>query len=154
MNDGHKVSCCKSFTNELAGQFQGRLAPDSTPENERAAVKLKELETNLNMIQLKLLIDNSNTILSQATSFDIPLCDCMVNFDLRECPPTVDVKKYTDVYVTPEQLRRFEETRSKENITCIYCTYYGGDSEGRVVTPGFYPHNWLSKQNGGQSSSS
>jgi len=114
MNDGHKVSCCKSFTNELAGRFQGRLAPDSTPENERAAVKLKELETNLNMIQLKLLIDNSNTILSQASSFDIPLCDCMVNFDLRECPPTVDVKKYTDVYVTPEQLRRFEETRSKE----------------------------------------
>ena len=58
VNGGHKVACCKSFTDDQAGRFQGRLAPVSTPENERAAVKLKELETNLNMIQLKLLVNN------------------------------------------------------------------------------------------------
>lgn len=53
LNGGHKLACCKSFTYELAGQFQGRCVPLTEPENERAATKMKELETNLNMIQLE-----------------------------------------------------------------------------------------------------
>ena len=140
---GHKQACCSSPT---MGQFRGRYIPKTTPENERTATKMKELETNLNMVQLKLLVDNSDTILSQARSLNIPLYDCLVKFELRDCPPTVSVYKYTKLYVTPEQIKKFEETRSKENITCTYCTnWFGGDSEDRLVMQGFYPHECLSK---------
>lgn len=118
LNGGHKLNCCKceSFTAGLEGKFHGRLIPLMSPENERAAAKVKELETNLNMIQLKLLVDNSDTILSQASSLKIPLCDCVVRFDLRECPLTVLVVRYTDVCVTPEQIEIFEKTRSKRTL--------------------------------------
>ena len=138
---GHKQACCSSPT---MGQFRGRYIPKTTPENERTATKMKELETNLNMVQLKLLVDNSDTILSQASSLKIPLCDCVVRFDLREFPLTVLVVKYTDVCVTQEQIEVFEKTRSKENITCSYCTFYHcGNSEDKVVMQGIYPHEWL-----------
>jgi len=83
LNGGHKLTCCKLFTDEKAGQFQGRFEPLITtqtqsipvpvPKNDRAVAKLKELEANLNMIQLKLFLDHSDTILSQAKSLQLPL---------------------------------------------------------------------------------
>ena len=143
--NGHKLTCCKPYTDENVGQFQGRLEPKTLPECPRIAAKLKELEINSTMIQLKLLADNSDTILSQASSLKIPLCDCVVRFDLRECPLTVLVVRYTDVCVTPEQIEIFEKTRSKENITCSYCTnfFHRGNSEDKIVMQGIYPHEWL-----------
>ena len=155
LNGGHKVACCKSFTDELAGQFQGMLMPRVTPENERAALKLKELETNLNMIQLKLFLDNSVTILSQASSLNTPLHDCIVKFDLRECPPIVELYKNAESYTTTHKMG-FEKTRSKENITCVYAAsnYNGEMGESQILfMQRFFPHEWLSKQNGGRSSS-
>ena len=77
-----------------AGQFQGRYLPETIPSKRRAAAKLKELEKNMNMIQLKLFLDNAESILRQANALDTPLHDCVVSFDLRECPPTVEVDKY------------------------------------------------------------
>ena len=52
---GHKLACCSSPTMENIGQFQGRFHPSSIPVDERAAAKLKEIEINVNMIQLKTL---------------------------------------------------------------------------------------------------
>ena len=136
--NGHSVTCCKSYTAEIVGQFQGRLLPVSVPENERAATKMKELETNLNMIQLKLFLDSSETILAQAEALNIPLYDCDVRFDLRKCPPAVEVSKYTETSLG------FDETRSKKNITCIYASsFYFGDSEEGLAMQRFFPHEWL-----------
>ena len=88
--DGHSVNCCsRSYTYETAGRFQGKLLPSKTPDNERDAAKLNEIEKNITMIQLKLFREHSETILSQAEALDIPLCDCVVKIDLRQCPPTV-----------------------------------------------------------------
>ena len=145
--NGHKVTCNKDFVDVETGKFQGRTWPETKalPDDERAALKLMELETNLNMMQLKLFVDLSDMILSRAKALDIPLCDCFVHFDLRRSPPTVRMESYIDFYETPEQMRMFEETRSKENITCTYCTYYG-DSEDRLVMQRFYPHEWLMKR--------
>ena len=57
------------------------------------------------MIQLKLFLDNSEIILAQAGALNIPLYDCDVKFDLRQCPPAIEVTKYTETL-------RFDETRS------------------------------------------
>ena len=141
------------MTDELAGQFQGRVIPPTMPEDKRTATKLKELETNLNMVQLKLFLDNSDTILTQARSLNTPLYDCLVEFDLRESPPTTDVVKYTDVYEKPEHIKKFEETRLKENITCNYCTnFYRGELDEeeqvpRLIMRRLFPLEWLMKQN-------
>ena len=151
---GHSVTCCKSFTNETTGWFQGRVLPSTTEnkkhhpvltydqdgqfhssvvqsvvpilENERAANKLIELEKNISTIQLKLFLDNAEYIMSQSSSLGIPLWDCVVLFDLRCCPTEVEVKKYTDHY-TPKAAKGFRKSRSKENITCIYnsCIFNG-----------------------------
>lgn len=147
LNGGHKLACCKSYTDEKSGQFQGRIFPVAVPQNERAATKLEELETNLNMVQLKMFLYKSETILSQASSLNIPLYDCVAMFDLTNSLPTVGVVKYTSFYKKPEEKRGFEESRSKDNITCTFCTYfYGGESEDRVTVQRFFPHEWLSKQ--------
>jgi len=120
LNGGHKLACCKSFTNETAGQFQGRIIP-ATPDDQRAAAKFKELEINSSMIQLKLLVDNSDTILSQAKELNLPLHDCVVVFDLRECPASMAVLNYSDYYRTSLEIcNGFRETRSEKNITCFY----------------------------------
>jgi len=68
--NGHKLNCNKAVLDMKSGQFQGRVFPAAMPKNERALTKMKELETNLNMVQLKLFldVDNSVTILSQASS--------------------------------------------------------------------------------------
>jgi len=129
LNGGHSVTCCKTYTpGIIVGQFQGRLVPELVPENERAATKMKELETNLNMIQLNLFLCYSDTILNQVEALDIPLYDCVVQFNLCECPPTAEVAKCT--WLTPEQKKGFEETRSKENIMCVYASiFHFGDSK-------------------------
>lgn len=146
--NGHKLACCKSHTDETAGQFQGRVIPEEKPSDERAAVKLKELETNLSMIQLKLFLDHTDTILSRAEELDIPLYDCFVHFDLRKSPPTVLVESYTDMFDNPEQIRRFEESRSKENITCTYFSYFfNGDLKDVLGMQRFFPREWLMKRN-------
>jgi len=115
---------------------------------------MKELETNLNMIQLRLFVDNSETILSQAEALGLPLYDCIVKFDLRECPPIVELYKYTEAYQTPEQKTWFEDTRSKEYITCAYTSsIHNGDESSQILgLQRFFPLEWLSEQCGRHSS--
>ena len=145
--NGHKLNCSKTVLDMKSGQFQGRVFPVAMPKNERALTKMKELETNLNMVQLKLFLDNSETILSQASSLNIPLRDCIVKLDLRHCPLEVKVVKYTDIYEKPEEANLFEKSGSKDNITVQYCTYFydNGDSESedRMSMQRFFPHEWL-----------
>ena len=127
----------------------GRICPVRGPESERAAAKLEALEQNFNMIQLKLFLDNSDTILSQARELNIPLCDCVVQFDIRYCPPTVEVMRYSEHYEQPEEVKYFEVGRSKANITCDYISSI---FNGELLAPGtttliamqrFYPQEWL-----------
>jgi len=117
--NGHSVSCNKGLSAEQVGQFQGRYEPE-LPEDKRAAAKLKELEININMIQNKLFLDNAENILRQAKALDLPLYDCVVKFDLREYPLTVVVEDYKENFLTPKAVKGFEQSRSKENITCDY----------------------------------
>ena len=144
---GHNLTCCAQFTDEKAGQFQGRVVPRVVPNDERAANKLKELEINCNMIHLKLFFDRSETILNQAKSLGIPLYDCIAMFDLRQCPLTVEVVNYTDFYDSFEkQMKGFEDSRSKDNIMCVYYSQiYNGKSEKvpRLAMQRFFPHKWL-----------
>ena len=142
--NGHSLTCCKSYTDETAGQFQGRFIPKEIPSDERAAAKLKEVEINMNMVQLKLFLDNSDTILAQAEDLGIPLHDCVVYFHL--CPLSVDVDNYVECF-HPEMRRGFEESRSKKNITCCYDSYISyGDREWEIVfSRSFFPHEWLTK---------
>ena len=64
----------------------------------------------------------------------------------------VEVKKYTDVYVRPDLIRWFEESRSKENITCHYYSRIHnvemGESDANKIMglQRFFPHKWLMKQ--------
>jgi hypothetical protein len=184
--NGHNLTCCKSYTDATAGQFQGRVLPSTTldkdehiltydkdgrfqgsvqpvvpipEENERATTKLVELEKNITMIQLKLFLDNSETILSQAKVLNLPLYDCIVVFDLRRFLTRVEVKKYTDHYM-PKAAKGYRKTRSKENITCIYDsyifngTYAAKDDEDKrqiyyvpkLSLQKMFPHEWLLNQ--------
>jgi len=150
--NGHNVTCCKTYTVEKAGRFQGRFIPMVIPNKEREASKLKELEVNMNMIQLKLFLSHSETILNQARALGVSLSDCVVKFDLDDCPLEVTTHEYNDV--DDYKLKRgFEESRSKENITCIYnCFIYDGTlAEGELRTPclqmqRLFPHELLSKR--------
>jgi len=146
---GHSQSCCKSYTDANIGQFQGRFQPIVIPIDGRAATKLKELEINLSSVQLKLFLDHSETILSQASSLGIPLYDCIVRFDLIKCPLVVTTHEYPEFYNTPSLKREFEESRSKDNITCFFvsCIYNGSLVEGQIPNlemQRLFPHEWLS----------
>ena len=149
--NGHSVTCCKSYTNETAGQFQGRYEPE-LPSDERATAKLKELEINVNMIQLKLFLDNAEDILRQAETLVLPLYDCVVRFDLCEYPPTVEVVDYREVFIETEEREGFESSRSKENITCDYYSYIINgelDEDGdilRLLMQRLFPHEWLTNE--------
>ena len=150
--NGHSVTCCKSYTDATAGQFQGRLRPKALPENERAAAQLKEVETNMNMIHLKLLLDNAEDILRQAKGLDLPFYDCVVCFDLCKCPPTVRVEDYRENFPTPREVKGFERSRLKENITCDYYSYIINgelDEDGdtpRLIMQRFFPLAWLTNE--------
>jgi len=164
--NGHKLTCNKLCTNDNVGQFQGRFQPAILPEEEGDASKLKELETNFNMIQLKLFLDHSGTILSQAKALGIPLCDCIVVFDRRNCPIKIETFKYchekffglTDngCFKSVEEREGFEASRSKENITCVYVSrmIIGDDIKDEdkpvLFMQRLFPHDWLKK--GGTSS--
>ena len=152
---GHSLTCSiKNCTDAERdwGQFQGRFHPVTIPENEREAMKLEGLEQNINMIQRKLFLDNAESILSQARSLDIPLCDCVVAFDLGYYPLTVEVIRYTEYFNSSEEIKSFEGTRSKENITCSYTSdIYNGsvDQDGTLQDldmQKFFPHVLLSKK--------
>jgi len=150
-SNGHKLACCKTFTVEKVGQFQGRIKPMAMPEDERKASNLKELEVNMNMIQLKLFLDHKESILSQVKDLDIPLYDCVVTFNLTECPLEVTTHEYAGFYDTFDLKREFEESRSKENITCIFISdiYDGSFIEGQIPSleiQRLFPHEWLSKR--------
>ena len=150
--NGHNVTCNKQYTCERRGLFQGRTWPKTLPESERAAAKLESLEINITMIQLKLFLDNAETILKQARDLDIPLWDCFVAFDLRKCPPTVKTWSYYELLRAPRVKRGFEGGRSKDNITCIYCSnFYNGEVDKYGNIPRFhmrrfFPHEWLSNK--------
>ena len=145
-SNGHKLTCCKTYRSVPVGQFQGRFHP-SLPVDERAATKLEELEINITKMQLKLFLDNSETILSQASSLNIPLFDCLVYFDLREYPATVTIKNYNDES-QPGTKKVFEDSRSKENITCIYRSYiYISSVTGDLIMQRLFPHEWITAKN-------
>jgi len=152
--NGHSVTCCKSFTNETAdGQFQGTYHPViPLANNEKAAAKLKEMETNMNMIQLKLFLDNAESILTQTEGLDPPLYDCVVVFNLCQCPPTVSVQDYRENFLTPLAVKSFEQSRSKENITCDFYSYiFNGELDKDGDTPNlvmqrFFPLAWLTNK--------
>ena len=165
--NGHKIACCTSYTPELTGQFQGSLYAETIPENERDVSKIKDLEININMIQLKLFLDHSGTILNQARALGVPLYDCVVIFQLEECPTTVHVMKYSDqikpegvqyieqekyfeTFVSPESKKGFEDTRSIDNVMCLYRSYVlKGDVDldftavHNIVLQRFFPIEWL-----------
>jgi len=152
--NGHSVTCNKSCTYGNIGQFQGRIIRKEAALEERAARKLEELEKNQTMIHLKLLLDHSETILTQARSLGTPLYDCVVEFDLRHCPHAITTYEYTDVYDTPEERKSFEETRSKENVACGYISsIFNGELDKEtgeapfLYMQRFFPHEWLTKQN-------
>ena len=118
------------------------------PKNERAAAKLKELEINMNMIQLKLFLDHSQTILNQVEALEIPLFDCIVMFNLRACPFSVEVKKWTEEFTTPLLKRGFEDSRSNDYIVCFFisCIFDWGLIEGQIpnlIMQRMFPHEWL-----------
>ena len=154
-SNGHKLTCSTPCMEETLGQFQGRVLPEEVLNNEWDTSKMKELEINANMIQLKLFLDHSETILKQASSLGIPLSDCVVSFDLRDCPLEIGVYNYTEFYSKPEHLMGFESSRSKKNITCLFGSYFyessycfngteGGDT--LTIMQRFFPHEWLTKQ--------
>jgi len=150
-SNGHKLACCKSYTNKTAGQFQGRCEPEEVPSGQRAAAKMKEVETNFNMIHLKLFLDNAEDILRQAKALDLPLYDCVVRFDLCEYPPTttVVVENYKTNFLGPKAIKGFEDTRSKKNITCDFISHIINgelDKDGdvpRLLMQRLFPHELL-----------
>ena len=145
-SNGHSVTCCKAINNENIGTFQGRDYPEEVPDDRRAAAKLKEIEINMNMIHLKLILDNSENIMTQAKGFGIPLGDCVVHFDLRECPPGVMVFKYTNSICSADDIEVFEKSRSKDNIMCVYhSNIYIRGVEEELAMQRFFPHEWLMK---------
>ena len=102
------------------------------------------------MIGLKLFLDNTETILSQATSLGIPLGDCVVQFDLCRCPTTVELKSYADYFSVIVVDGSLGDSRSDENIACVYYSHYdfpAADKNERYMMQRFFPHEWLvSKQ--------
>jgi len=147
--NGHSLTCNKPPIDKQLGLFQGRAWLETVPDCPQTVAKLEELETNLAMIQLKLFLDNSEAILSQAGKLDLPLCDCVVAFNCcRQCPHTITVKKYTEYY--GEELDDFECSRSRENIMCVYyARFYNGESEEdkgqdpNLAVQRLFPHAWL-----------
>ena len=123
---GHKMTCCMGNGRHM-GQFQGRYWPMAVPDDVRAATKMEELEVNITAIQLKLFLDNAETVLKQASLLDIPLSDCVVHFDLSVCPTKVETVKYSNERFygsSSEALNDFEISRSKDNITCLYTSFF------------------------------
>ena len=150
--NGHELACCKSPTPETMGQFQGRLLTTMTSYSVKAVTKLKDLEVNISMIQLKLFVENAESILSQAKALGVPIHDCVVQFDLRGCPPVFDVLKYTNYFNTPSSQRGFVLSRSTQNIACTYiCSIHNREVNGDGVIPNLimyrlFPHILLSKK--------
>ena len=78
---------------------------------------------------------------------NIPLCDCVVIFDLRRCPLTVEIEKYTTALESEDDIEGYEESRSKENIMCVYhSNIYIRGAEEELAMQRFFPHEWLKKQ--------
>ena len=144
-SNGHKLACCKTYTDATAGQFQGVL-PSVTLDAKRNEPKMKHLIINVNMIQLKLFHNNSEHILSQARALGVPLCDVVVMFRLTSFPPNITVVKYTD-YFNPESKKGFEDSRSIENITCAFVSQYYDNSEKatRIVIQRLFPIEGLNE---------
>ena len=150
-NGGHKLACNMRCKDATMGQFQGRYWPIET-QSTRTESMLEELAINVSKIQLKLFLDNADTILGQARSKGIPLGDCVVWFDTRACPTRVDTRVYSDEILhgsSPSCLQGFEATRSEENITCLYCSsLFNGEvdedgHEPNITMQKLYPHKWL-----------
>ena len=153
LSGGHNTTCSMPASTNEQGRFQGRMWPETLPESERAGAKLEALEVNMTMIQLKLFLDNTDTIQRQATSLGIPLHDCAVLFDLSKCPLTVKVQRYTDFYNSPGLKKAFEGSRSKKNsILCVYYSYICNghtDESGHklhIAMQRLFPCEWVCKQ--------
>ena len=93
--------------------------------------------------------------MNQAKVLGIPLYDCIVTFDLRACPPTIRVQGYKEKF-KPETVEGFNETRSKENITCLFYSNIivkelDDSGDGPLLEVLFmwslFPHEWLTKHN-------
>lgn len=121
LNGGHNLTCNKDPAEVSMYHFQGRIRP--VPKTERDATKLKALEINMTMIQQKLFLENAETILSLASSLNLQLCDCVVEFDLRDCPATIKTMHYGAYFDTPKLMKCFEDNRSMDRIICTYNSY-------------------------------
>ena len=135
--NGHEKACCKSYTDNKSGKFQGRVWPRVLPESERATALLQDLEINLTMVQLKVCLDNMELILGQTNSLDTPLYDCVVQFDLRACPPVVAVIKYTNYFARSDLREGFEKTRTKDTFTCIYTVSIHSRDTNETAQPSY-----------------
>ena len=152
MSGGHKLSCCKPCTDAQVGQYEGRIDVSSSVAQHCklfSLTKWKELEINLTMIQLKLFLDNAETILNQTVSLGIDFCDIIVIFDLRQCPPSIKAMHYTEEFPNQALIEGFESSRSKEKITCRYFAHIYNEKveeDGRIpsfCTQRLFPHEWL-----------
>jgi len=150
--NGHNQACCMEYTDDYVGKFHGRMVPFYGAD-ERAVSKLTELEINSNMIQLKLFLDHSSTILEQAKSLNIPLCDCVVRFELRYYPPKVTTNHYSECYVSTQ--KEYEASRSMKNIMCVYYSYnFTGDiisthleePSSMLCMQKMFPFDWLTQK--------
>lgn len=152
--NGHKLSCNKPYAEENGCQFQGRIHPRKVPGNERDVAKMEDLEINMTSIQLKLFLDHSDTILDQASSSGISLCDCIVFFRFKDCPPAIEVRGIIDCECFSSEVKEVFEssTRSSDNITCVYesFVYHGWEEENEEVPllrlQRLFPAKWLLKQ--------
>jgi len=147
--NGLKLACCKRYNSKISGKFQGRFIPEEVPENERAAAKLNEVEKNISMVQLKLFLDNAEDILSQAKALNLPLHDCVVNFDFKRCPLDVEVVDYREDFSLAEERNDFEDSRSKDIITCVYYSRIisgENDETPRLRMQRLFPHEWLTNK--------
>ena len=149
INGGHILSCNKSCTE---GQFQGRVWMTAKVQSERDAVKLEAIEQNVSMIQLKLFLDSSQTILTQASALGLPLNECVVSFNLRVCPPVVEVKRFTEVHLGIKEKKLYHFNKDQSNfVTCVYCSniFQGElDEDGKIplhFMQKLFPCEWLSQ---------
>ena len=118
--NGHSVTCCKTYTDETAGRFQGRVVPESMPDDERVASKLKELEINMNMIHLKLFLDHSETIVAQAKGLGIPFYDCVAVFNLSQCPTTIEVIRSTRIGLIHQRNKVGSKSLDRKRTSLVF----------------------------------
>ena len=71
----------------------------------------EDLKTNMYMAQKSILLRHKDTILAQLSSLETELRDSLVLFDLRQCPPVIDVRSHNDVDFPIEDYQKIGGSR-------------------------------------------